>query len=69
LLHLQNDHIVFTRLNSGRGDSRMCPNCFTSIAMALGGAGSAIVLAAAGLRFRTARAPELAQSNSEETAS
>jgi hypothetical protein len=47
----------------------MCPNCFTSIAMALGGAGSAVILAAAGLRFRTARAPELPQSNTEETAS
>ncbi len=47
----------------------MCPNCFNSIAMALGGAGSAIALAAAGLRFRTARAPESDQSNPEETAS
>lgn len=46
----------------------MCPNCFTHIAMALGGAGSAVILAAAGLRFRTARAPEPTQSNSEETA-
>ena len=47
----------------------MCPNCFSTIAMALGGAGSAVPslllgasLAAAGLRFRTARAPEPAQS-------
>lgn len=47
----------------------MCPNCLTGIAMALGGAGSAIVLAAAGLRFRIARAPELTQSTTEETAS
>ncbi len=47
----------------------MCPNCFNSIAMVLGGAGSAVILAAAGLRFRTARAPELTQSNTEETAS
>ena len=55
----------------------MCPNCFTSIAMALGGAGSAVFpslllgagLAAAGLRFRTARAPEPTQSNTEETVS
>ena len=46
----------------------MCPNCFSSIAMApslLLGAG----LAAAGLRFRTVRAPETTQSNAEETAS
>jgi hypothetical protein len=55
----------------------MCPNCFSSIAIALGGAGSAALpslllgasLAAAGLRFRTARAPEATQSNTEETAS
>ena len=47
----------------------MCPNCLTNIAMALGGAGSAVLLGAAGLRFRTARAPELTQSNTEETAS
>ena len=55
----------------------MCPNCLTNIAMALGGAGSAIApslllgasLAAAGLRFRTVRAPELTQSNTEETPS
>lgn len=47
----------------------MCPNCLANIAMALGGAGSAIVLAAAGLRFRTVRAPELTQSNTEETPS
>ena len=47
----------------------MCPNCLNTIAMALGGAGSAALLAAAGLRFRTARAPELPQSNTEETAS
>ena len=46
----------------------MCPNCFNTIAMALGGAGSALVLAA-GLRFRTARPPELLQSNTEETTS
>jgi hypothetical protein len=47
----------------------MCPNCLSTIAMALGGAGSAALLTAAGLRFRTARAPELTQSNTEETAS
>ena len=47
----------------------MCPNCFTSIAMAVGGAGSAIVLAAAGLRFRRARAPETSKSITEETLS
>ena len=55
----------------------MCPNCFNTIAMALTGAGSAAVpslllgasLAAAGLRFRTARAPESDPSNTEETAS
>lgn len=46
----------------------MCPNCLTNIAMTLGGAGSALVLAAAGLRFRT-RTPKLAQSNTEETIS
>jgi hypothetical protein len=46
----------------------MCPNCLTSIAMALGGAGSAVLLAAAGLRFRTARAPDTSRSNTEETA-
>ena len=47
----------------------MCPNCFNTIAMALGGAGSALALAAAGLRFGTARAPEPTQSNTEEKAS
>jgi hypothetical protein len=47
----------------------MCPNCFNTIAMALGGAGSAVLLAAAGLRFRTGRAPEPMASNTEETAS
>jgi hypothetical protein len=41
----------------------MCPNCLTNIAMALGGAGSAVLLAAAGLRFRTVRAPTKVQSN------
>jgi hypothetical protein len=46
----------------------MCPNCLTNIAMALGGAGSAVVLAATGLRFRTARVNEPAQSNTEEIA-
>jgi uncharacterized membrane-anchored protein len=40
----------------------MCPNCFNTIAMALGGAGSAILAAAAGLRYLT-------QSNPEETES
>ena len=54
----------------------MCPNCFNTIAMALGSAGSAFPslllgasLAAAGLRFRTVRAPETSQLNNEETAS
>ena len=55
----------------------MCPNCFSTIVMAVGGAGSAVpslllgasLLAAAGLRFRTVRAPETIQSNTEETAS
>jgi hypothetical protein len=47
----------------------MCPNCFNTIAMALGGAGSAIVIAAAGLRLRSVRAPDYAQSNTEETGS
>ena len=47
----------------------MCPNCLNTIAMALGGAGSAVFLAAAGLRFRTAPAPETDQPNTEETRS
>jgi hypothetical protein len=47
----------------------MCPNCLTSFAMVLGGAGSAVLLGVAGLRFRTGRAPETTQSNIEETAS
>jgi hypothetical protein len=54
----------------------MCPNCFSSIAIALGGAGSAAlpslllgsILAAAGLRFRTAVAPQPIQFNPEESA-
>ena len=46
----------------------MCPNCLTQIAMAVGGAGSAVLLGIAGLRFRTVRAPETTLSN-EETAS
>ena len=59
------DYLVFTRLNAGRGDSTMCPNCLTQIAIALGGAGSALALSAAGLRFRTVRAPETTLSNEE----
>jgi hypothetical protein len=47
----------------------MCPNCWNSIAMALGGAGSAVLLTAVGLRFRPVRAPRLAQPNPEETVS
>ncbi len=47
----------------------MCPNCLTNIAMALGGAESAVLLTAAGLRFRTVRTPESHESNTEETAS
>ena len=47
----------------------MCPNCFNTIAMALGGAGSAVLLGVAGLSFRTVRAPDYAQSNTEETRS
>jgi hypothetical protein len=55
----------------------MCPNCLSTIAMApslllgasLGGAGSAILLTATGLRFRTVRTPTLSQANTEETAS
>ena len=55
----------------------MCPNCLTHIALgplallgaSLGGAGSVVFLAAAGLRFRTVRAPEATQVNTEETAS
>jgi hypothetical protein len=47
----------------------MCPNCLNTIAMALGGAGSAVVLAAVGFRFRTVRGIETAQPNTEETVS
>jgi hypothetical protein len=46
----------------------MCPNCLTNLAMALAGGGSAVLLAAAGLRLRIARAPETTQCNAEETA-
>jgi hypothetical protein len=46
----------------------MCPNCLSNLTMVLGGAGSAVIMAA-GLRFRTARAPRLTESNTEETAS
>jgi hypothetical protein len=42
----------------------MCPNCLTSIAMALGGAGSAVLLAAAGLRFRPSEQPSVAEGSS-----
>ena len=44
----------------------MCPNCMMNLSMVLGGAGSAVLVAAAGLRFRTARAPKLTQPNTEE---
>jgi hypothetical protein len=47
----------------------MCPNCLTNIAMAIGGAGSAVVLMAAGLRYRTVRASQTPQSNTEEPGS
>ena len=47
----------------------MCPNCLSTIAMALGVAGPTALVAAAGLRFRTVRAPTLSQANTEETAS
>jgi hypothetical protein len=47
----------------------MCPNCLSNIAIALGGAGSAILLAVAGVRSRIVPAPEPFQSNPEETAS
>jgi hypothetical protein len=47
----------------------MCPNCLTQIAMVFGGAGSAIALAATALRFRAVRAPDYAQSNTEENRS
>ena len=40
----------------------MCPNCFNTIAMALGGAGSAILAAAAGLRYLTQSHPEETES-------
>jgi hypothetical protein len=30
----------------------MCPNCLSNLTMVLGGAGSALLLAVAGLRFR-----------------
>jgi hypothetical protein len=47
----------------------MCPNCFNAIALAVGGGGSAALLAVTSLRFRTARAAQLDQANTEETAS
>jgi hypothetical protein len=47
----------------------MCPNCLSNLTMVLGGAGSAVLLAAARLRFRTSRAPRLTESNTEETES
>lgn len=47
----------------------MCPNCLTNIAMALGGAGSAVLVAATSLRFRTSRAHITAKTDTEETAS
>jgi hypothetical protein len=47
----------------------MCPNCLSTIAMALGVAGPAALLAATGLRFRTVRTPTLSRANLEETAS
>jgi hypothetical protein len=48
----------------------MCPNCFNTIAMALGGAGSALLgasLAAAGLRFRTPEHPKRGHSTGSES--
>lgn len=68
-LQCRNDYTVATGVRAYTGELTMCPNCVTSIAITLGGAGSAVLLAAAGLRFRTGRAPELTQSNTEETAS
>jgi hypothetical protein len=44
----------------------MCPNCLSNIAMALGSGGSAVLLAAASLRFGSVRASRLAQPNTEE---
>jgi hypothetical protein len=66
-----------TEVRAYTGESIMCPNCLTGIVMALGGAGSAVpplllgasLVAAAGLRYRIARAPGLTQSNTEETES
>jgi hypothetical protein len=47
----------------------MCPNCVNAMVISLGGAGSALLVAATALRFRTVRAPDYAQSNTEETGS
>jgi hypothetical protein len=47
----------------------MCPNCFSTIAMAIGGAGSAALLAVTSLRFRTVGTPPSSQANTEENAS
>ena len=46
----------------------MCPNCMMSLTMVLGGAGSAVLAAAIGLRSATfwPRTP-VAQINAEET--
>jgi hypothetical protein len=60
---------MFTGVSSLKGVSTMCPNCFNTIAMAMGGAGSTLLVAAAGLGFRTARALRLTESSIEETAS
>jgi hypothetical protein len=47
----------------------MCPNCLSTIAMALGAAGWAVLLTASGLQFRTVRTPTLSQRNTEEPVS
>ena len=71
----RNDYPVSTGVRAYSGESTMCPNCLTNIAMALGGAGSAVLLslcsrqalAAAGIRFQTGRATEPIHSITEET--
>ena len=44
----------------------MCPNCIINLTMTLGGAGSAVLLAAAGFRLSIARATATSQSATEE---
>ena len=44
----------------------MCPNCMMSLTMVLGGAGSAVLAAAVGLRSAAIRRTRVAQINAEE---